>query len=63
MPLTSAAESVGETEVVHRVKGQQVIQKLFPLILTAQEGITFVQAPVNHTMFTQTSVLIYDKHV
>lgn len=44
--LTDGGEDVGEAEVVHRVEGEQVIEELLLLIITAQEGVTLVQLPV-----------------
>lgn len=44
--LTDSCEDVGEAEVVHRIEGEQVIEELLLLIITAQEGITLVQLPV-----------------
>lgn len=41
--LTDGCKDVGETEVVHSVKGQEVVEKLLLLIITAEEGVSFVQ--------------------
>lgn len=40
--LTDGCEDVGETEVIHSIKGQEVVKKLLLLIVTAQEGIALV---------------------
>lgn len=41
--LTDGCKDVGETEVIHSVEGQEVVEKLLLLIITAEEGISFVQ--------------------
>lgn len=41
--LTDGCKDVGETEVVHSVKGKQVVQKLLLLIIAAEEGVALVQ--------------------
>lgn len=41
--LTDCSKDVGETEVIHGVKGEEVVEKLLLLIITAEEGVTFVQ--------------------
>jgi hypothetical protein len=43
--LTCAGVSIGEAKVVDGVQGQQVVQELLLLILTAEECIPLVQAP------------------
>lgn len=41
--LTDGCKDVGETEVIHGVKGQEVVEKLLLLIVTAEEGVPLVQ--------------------
>jgi hypothetical protein len=43
--LTCAGVSTGEAKVVDGIQGQQVVQELFLLVLTAEECIPLVQAP------------------
>lgn len=43
--LTCAGVSIREAKVVDSVQGQQVVQELLLLILTAEERIPLVQAP------------------
>lgn len=40
--LTDGCEYIGETEVIHSIKGQEVVEELFLLIVTAQEGVALV---------------------
>lgn len=40
--LTDGGEDIGETEVVHCVEWQQVVEKLLFLIIAAQESISLV---------------------
>lgn len=40
--LTDGCKDVGETEVVHSIKGQEVVKKLLLLIITAEEGVALV---------------------
>lgn len=41
--LTDGCKDVGEAEVIHSIKGQEVVQKLLLLIITAEEGVALVQ--------------------
>lgn len=41
--LTDGGKDVGETEVVHGIEGQEVVEKLLLLIITAEEGVSLVQ--------------------
>lgn len=41
--LTDGCEYVGEAEVVHCIKGQEMVEELLFLIITAQESISFVK--------------------
>lgn len=43
--LTDGCKDVGETEVINSVKGQEVVEKLLLLIVTAEEGVSLVQFP------------------
>lgn len=43
--LTDGGEDAREAEIVHRVEGEQVEQKLLPFFLTQQECVGFVQLP------------------
>lgn len=43
--LTDGCKDVGETEVINSVKGEEVVEKLLLLIVTAEEGVTLVQFP------------------
>lgn len=43
--LTDCGEDTREAEVIHGVEREQVIQKLFPLLFTAQESVTLVKFP------------------
>jgi hypothetical protein len=42
LALTDGCEDIGETEVVHSVEGEEVVQELLFLIVTAQKSITLV---------------------
>lgn len=44
--LTDGGEDTGEAEVVNCIEGEQVEEELLLLLLTPQEGVTFVQLPV-----------------
>lgn len=44
--LTDGCEYIGEAEVVHSIKGQEMVEKLLFLIITAQESISFVKFPI-----------------
>lgn len=41
--LTDGCEDVGETKVIDSIKGEEVIEKLLLLIITAEEGVPLVQ--------------------
>lgn len=41
--LTDGCKDIGETEIVHGIEGQQVIEKLLLLIITAEEGVALVE--------------------
>lgn len=41
--LTDGREDVGEAEVIHSIEGQEVVEKLLFLIITAEEGVSLVQ--------------------
>lgn len=41
--LTDGGKDIGKAEVVHSVKGQEVVEKLLFLVITAQEGVALVQ--------------------
>jgi hypothetical protein len=43
--LTGAGVSIGEAKVVDGIQGQQVVEELLLLVLTAEECIPLVQAP------------------
>lgn len=43
--LTCAGVCIGEAKVVDSVQGQQVVQELLLLVLTAEKCIPLVQAP------------------
>lgn len=43
MTLTDGCKDVGEAEIVHSIKGQQVVKKLLFLIITAEEGVALVE--------------------
>ena len=43
--LTCAGVCIGEAKVVDSIQGQQVVQELLLLVLTAEECIPLVQAP------------------
>jgi hypothetical protein len=43
--LTGAGVSTGEAKVVDGIQGQQVVEELLLLILTAKKRIPLVQAP------------------
>lgn len=45
--LTDGGEDAGEAEVVDGVEREQVEEELLLLLLTAQEGVTLVQLPVD----------------
>lgn len=40
---TDCCKDVGEAEVIHGVKGEEVVEELLLLIVTAEEGVPFVQ--------------------
>lgn len=44
--LTDGGEDTGEAEVVNSIEREQMEEELLLLLLTAQEGVTFVQLPV-----------------
>lgn len=46
--LTDGCEYIGEAEVVHSIKGQEMVEKLLFLIITAQESISFVKFPIKN---------------
>lgn len=52
LALTDGGEDISETEVVHSIEGQQVVQKLLLLIITAKEGIPLVKFSVGNIWFT-----------
>ncbi len=41
--LTDGCKDVGKTEVIHSIEGQEVVEKLLLLIVTAEEGVSLVQ--------------------
>ena len=41
--LTDGCKHISETEVVHSIKGQEVVKKLLLPIITAEEGVALVQ--------------------
>jgi len=43
---TCVYECVGKAEVVHSVEREEMVEELFTLVLTSQERVTLVQAPV-----------------
>lgn len=45
LQLTDCGEDVGEAEVINGIKRQQMIEKLFLLVIAAQEGIALIQLP------------------
>lgn len=45
LQLTDRGEDVGETEVIDGVERQQMIEKLFLLIIAAQKGVTLIELP------------------
>lgn len=44
--LTDGGEDTGKAEVVNSIEREQMEEELLLLLLTAQEGVTFVQLPV-----------------
>lgn len=51
--LTNGGEDAGEAEVVDSVEREQVEEELLLLLLTAQEGVTLVQLPVDTSYHSQ----------
>lgn len=45
LQLTDCSEDTCEAEVIHSIEREQVIQKLLPFFLTAQESVTLVKLP------------------
>lgn len=41
--LTDGCKYIGETEVIHSIKGQEVVEKLLLLIITTKESISLVK--------------------
>ena len=41
--LACSGEGVGEAVVINGVEGEQVVEELLPLLLAAEEGVTFVE--------------------
>ena len=41
--LTDGGKDIGETEVVHSIEGQEMVEELLFLVITAQEGVSLVQ--------------------
>lgn len=46
--LTDGCEYVREAEVVHSIKGQEMVEELLFLIITAQESISFVKFSIKN---------------
>lgn len=44
--LTDGCEYVGEAEVIHSIKGQEMVEKLLFLIITAEESVSLVKFPL-----------------
>lgn len=56
--LTDGREDTSEAEIVDRVEGEQMEEKLLLLFLTAEEGVTLVQLPVGSQGYIQTLVQV-----
>lgn len=41
--LTDGCKDIGKTEVIHGIKGQEVVKELLLFIIAAQESIALVQ--------------------
>lgn len=48
--LTDGRENVGEAEVVHCIKGQEMVEELLFLVIAAQESISFVKFSMKETI-------------
>lgn len=46
--LTDGCEYVGEAEVIHSIKGQEMVEKLLFLIITAEESVSLVKFPLKN---------------
>lgn len=50
--LTDGGEYVGEAEVIHSIKGQEMVEELLFLIITAEERVSLVKFPTKNRRYT-----------
>lgn len=52
-PLTDSREDIGEAEVIDSIEREEMIEELFLLVVTAQEGVALVELSVGEEITRQ----------